>query len=644
MISNRINVLTPDIYNKISAGEVVEKPASALKEVVENSIDAGARRILIEVTDGGFQLISVSDNGSGIYEEDLEAAFIKHATSKLSSAEDLTSIQTLGFRGEALSSIAAVSRIKLTSRKATSETGVTVTVENGKITSKQYVSANVGTKIEIRDLFYNTPARKKFMKAPAREAVDISKFVAKLILTNPNLQITYILDGKTVYQTKGEGLSEAIFAVYGADCLENCLPVRYDGEAISINGYIGSPQYSKPNSTYQTLSVNGRCVIDKNIQNAIAQAFKPYLMGRQYPFFVLDVALPCDTVDVNVHPRKTEVRFQNLQMVCGKFYRAVEKTLKEFTEARVKQTLGVDSAPTQQSEQEEIYFTPNRQFVPSTFFKNISEMTADQVSDVLEIQKQTNLQRVQPLEEFADELERTLTVQSARKEMGLDEEEVRQPAATMTMQAQPLPVEMPAKGQPEPQDIADELLEKTRVLGSAFRTYLILEIDDKVIFVDQHAAHERILFDKFMEGKSQAMQQLLFPFVFSVKDDEADFIERNLENILKAGVEVEPFGKNTFRICSVSTLLSDTKMDEFVRYLLADADKLNLDDKQLIVEKVASMACKAAVKAGYVLTEFEIKYILKGIYENKILQCPHGRPITVVFTKTQLEKMFKRIV
>ena len=239
MISNRINVLTPDIYNKISAGEVVEKPASALKEVVENSIDAGARRILIEVTDGGFLLISVSDNGSGIYEEDLEAAFIKHATSKLSSAEDLTSIQTLGFRGEALSSIAAVSRIKLTSRKATSETGVTVTVENGKITSKQYVSANVGTKIEIRDLFYNTPARKKFMKAPAREAVDISKFVAKLILTNPNLQITYILDGKTVYQTKGEGLSEAIFAVYGADCLENCLPVRYDGEAISINGYIG---------------------------------------------------------------------------------------------------------------------------------------------------------------------------------------------------------------------------------------------------------------------------------------------------------------------------------------------------------------------------------------------------------------------
>lgn len=634
--NNKILVLSPEVYNKIAAGEVVEKPYCALKELVENSIDAGARRIAIEVAGGGLDLISVSDNGCGICEDDLEAAFTKHATSKLGTADDLLSVQTLGFRGEALSSIAAVSKVKLTTRQSKSSTGVCVTLENGKIVKKEYVATNVGTKVEIRDLFYNVPARKKFLKSESREGVDVTKFVSRLILTNSNLEISYVLDGKTVYQTNGQGLAEAIFAVYGAECLKNCLPVNFEMDFMRINGYIGTPDYAKANSTYQTLSVNGRCIGDKGIQAAIAQAYKPYLMTRKFPFFVLDLSIPCDLVDVNVHPRKSEVRFQNPSLVCGKFFRAVDRVLKEYTDNKIQSILNVSSQRDEESDDENC--AEYADFDKGKLLENISEMTAAQVEDILQIEQQTRLKSKQPLSEFADELERTLTVQGARRALGLDDDGVQQSALTLEFQN----VEVDAEKSKV--DIADEILARTRILGSAFKTYLILELDDKVIFVDQHAAHERILFDKLMESKSLSMQDLLFPYVFSVKDDEAEFIERNLQNIFNAGIEVEPFGRNTFRIRAVATLLSDTEMGKFVEYLLAGMEEMKVDDRTLVVEAVAKKACKAAIKAGTALSEFEIKYILRGIYENRALQCPHGRPITVVFTKSQLEKMFKRVV
>ncbi len=630
---NKIHVLSPDVYNKIAAGEVVEKPYCALKELVENSIDAGARRITIEVDKGGMELISVTDNGCGISEDDLVAAFTKHATSKLLCADDLCSVQTLGFRGEALSSIAAVSRVKITTRQVSAQTGVCATLENGQIISKECVAANVGTKIEVYDLFYNVPARKKFLKSESREGVDISKYVSKLILTNGNLEITYVLDGKTVYQTKGQGLSEAIFAVYGADCLQNCLPINFEADIMRINGYIGMPEYSKANSTYQTLSVNGRCVSDKGVQAAITQAYRPYLMTKKFPFFVLDLSIPYDLVDVNVHPRKSEVRFQNSSMVCGKFYRAVDRALREFTIQQVNSMM----QPPEDDEYEDCV-TGDTFDRSGNLFRNITEMTGAQVEDILQIEQQTHLQSKQSLEEFAEELERTLTVAKARKELGLDDDDTVE-QSTLT-----LPYVEPKEKPPVEVDIADEIMARTRILGSAFRTYLILELDDKIILVDQHAAHERILFDKLMSEEKRHMQDLLFPYTFSVKEDEAEFIEQNIDNILNAGIEIQPFGVNTFRINAVSTLLANTEMEEFVRYLLSSMDDMRLDDRTLIVETIAKKACKAAIKAGTALSEFEIKFILRGIYENKILQCPHGRPLTVVFTKTQLEKMFKRIV
>lgn len=626
---NRINILPPDVYNLIAAGEVVERPSSAVKELVENSIDAGARRITIEIKNGGYDLISVSDNGCGIFEDDIEAAFVKHATSKLLLAEDLNSIQTLGFRGEALSSIAAVSRVKLTTRQAQSDVAVCVQVEGGEIVSREMTTANVGTRIEVRDLYYNVPARRKFMKEGNRESSDITKFVSKLILTNPNLEITYIVDDKNVYQTKGNGLSECIFTVYGSKCLEYCIPINYEAQFLRITGYVGNPEYSKPNTTYQTLSVNGRCVSDKSIQGAINRAFQPYLMSRQFPFFVLDLSIPCDLVDVNVHPRKTEVRFENVNFICGKFFRAVSEVLREYTTDKVDLILD-GSMPYVVAPEEEEHV--------SELWKNVPDAAPAQYEALRQIENQTRISQKKPLKEFAEELERTLTVQGLRRALGM-------PSDVKNDVAQPMASIAPPTSTPviEEDEIGRSLIARTRVLGALFKTYLILELDDKLILVDQHAAHERMLFDKFMAGKATDMQPVMFPYVFKVRSDEADFIERNIPNILKAGIEVEPFGENTFRICAVSTLLADTEMEDFVKYLLSEVEEFEVDDR-LIVEKIAKKACKAAVKAGYMLSEMEIRHILKSIYENKILQCPHGRPITVVYSKSQIEKTFKRIV
>ncbi len=631
----KINVLSPDVYNLISAGEVVEKPYGAVKELVENSIDAGATRIVIEVANGGFDVISVTDNGCGIREEDVELAFVKHATSKLFYADDLYAVQTLGFRGEALSSISAVSRVKLTTRTYDSETGVCVLIEDGVVKDKQYVPANIGTKIEVRDLFYNTPARKKFFKSPAHESAEITKFVARLILTNYNLDISYILDGKQIYSTKGEGLQEAIFAVYGSECLQNCLKIAYCRDGLRIEGYVGSPEYTKANKNYQTLSVNGRCIYDQGISASIMQAYKPYLMVRKFPFYVLNLDIPCDKVDVNVHPKKSEVRFADSRKVCSAFYHAVEDVLVQFVNDRIDQTFNPPEEP------------PARTYTPEEFkavFNDLANsgelemMNREQLKDVEAIEEATLVaERQQSLSELADRLEREVTVEKARKNMGIDANSQVEQRAYITIPPTPKPLIVTKSEE-------DELFDRARILGVAFKTYLILEIDDKVIFVDQHAAHERILFDKFMQQRTSDMQPVLIPYVFTVSDEEALFLEENKDNILSAGIELEPFGHNTYRIIAVSTLLSDIKMDEFVSYLLSGMEDFKLDDRTLIVETLAKKACKAAVKAGYTLNEYEIKYILKQVCDNKILQCPHGRPITVIFEKSQIEKMFKRIV
>ena len=640
-----IKALKPEVYNLIAAGEVVDNPVGAVKELVENCIDAGAHRITIEIAGGGLAQITVTDDGCGIHEEDVELAFAKYATSKLESVSDLSGIQSLGFRGEALSSIAAVSRIKLTTRHSSAEVGICATVENGVVVDKQYVAANFGTKIEVRDLYYTAPVRKKFLKNEAGEKANISKFVAKFILTNPNVAITYVADGKTVYESKGNGLDEAIFAVYGTDCLTNCIPVNYDKGDLRIFGYIGTPNYSKANKNYQTLSVNGRCVTDANVSGAISQAYQPYLMTRKFPFYVLNLEVPAVDVDVNIHPKKTEVRFAKSYYVSGQFYHAVQNALEKHAFEYAEQIYSasasaIDNEPSYADATSKV--THTKEDVVSAIEKlkqsgEIEMMNSGQSKDVREIEWLTEERDKQrKFEEFAKQIECEVSVAKARQRMGME-------AVSASVKQKKMNTESDESA-PTWQLPEIKLMDRARVLGIAFRTYLFVEFEGKVFVFDQHAAHERILFDKFLKGVDNHMQQLMIPYTFTVRDDEAIFIRENLKNILSAGIEIEEFGHNTFRITAVSQLLINTRMTDFVEFLLGSIDEFKLDDRKLIVEVIAKKACKAAVKAGESLDSYDIEYLLQQITENKILQCPHGRPIMVVFTKAQMEKMFKRIV
>lgn len=641
-----IKVLDKLVSAQMAAGEVIERPVGAVKEIVENSIDAGANRIAIEIENGGLDLISVRDNGCGMYEDDVSLAFVNHATSKLSAISELYAMQTLGFRGEALSSIAAVSRVKLTTRRADMDSAVCATVEDGKITDKHYVAANVGTTIEVRNLFYNVPARHEYIKSPAKEGTEITRYVSKLILTNPNLQISYYCDGKKIFETNGGGLEQAIYTVYGEKCLDNMIPVVATRNNMSLYGYIGTPELTKPNKLYQTISVNGRFVTDGNIAGAVLQAYKKYLMTRQYPFYVLNLEMPCNLVDVNVHPKKAEVRFARPQEVFSIFYHGVQDAMDNFTRQKADEWLARNRDCVTE---EHAGGMSNREWEEVTkrviADDSLETMSRDQKKDVLSIEKVTEkVERRQSLFDFARQMEKEITVEKARQSIGLDAQgKVAQTSATVADLNEQAPL-VAAEQEEPPLSETDELFLRARILGAAFKTYLILELDDKIIFVDQHAAHERILFEKFMESRTRDMQIVMFPYIFTVKDEEAEFIEQNRENILSAGIDIEPFGHNTYRISAVDTILADTKMSDFVDYLLSSIEEFKLDDKQLIVEKIARKACKAAVKAGATLNEYEIKYILKEVHDNKIIQCPHGRPITVVFTKTQFEKMFKRIV
>lgn len=637
---SRIKVLSPEVYNKIAAGEVIENPVGVVKELVENSIDAGATNIVIEVLEGGFSSITITDNGCGIEYEDIPNAFTEHATSKLADIEELYYLQTLGFRGEALASIAAVSKIQLTTRTSEAEAALCVQVEDGNVVSRMYVSANLGTKIEVLDLFYNMPARKKFLKAPSREGSEISKFVAKLILTNPKLQITYYLDGKLVYKNPGKDLESAVFAVYGADVLEKCLPVNDTWDLMTIRGYVGDTTFTKPNKNWQTLSVNGRCVNDTRIVASIMQAYKGYLMTRQYPFFVLDLEIPPDRVDVNVHPKKSEVRFAKPDKIAAFFYNAVTKVLVDYIQSVREDPFS--NFYQVQGPQEPLGVVPDN-FDINAYIesKGIQLMTTHQAEDVLDIERVTeDLDEKIAQEKRVEETYKNISVAQLREELGMSP---IVPKRKKKVDDEPTVTQMSIHTNED----EDELLyNRTRILGVAFRTYIILEVDGKLILVDQHAAHERILFDQFMKyrNESKTMQELAFPYVFNVTDEEDEFISKNLDVIKQAGFKVKPFGKNTYRIVAVAPLLEHVQMMEFVEYLLSSVDEFKLYEGEFLVEKIATQACRAAIKGGDVLNKYEITYILKHVIDGSVLTCPHGRPITVVISKAELEKMFKRRV
>lgn len=628
----KINVLAPSVYNKIAAGEVVDRPYSVVKELVENAIDAGATEISVEIGKGGKKRIRVTDNGSGMEKEDLALAYRAHATSKLSTADDLFAIRTLGFRGEAIASVAAVSRMSILSRTQGGE-AYSLACEGGALGEVQPAAGAKGTVVTVDDLFFNVPARLKFLKSDAQEEADIGGVMARFLLSRPEISFTYTADGKIKYRSFGDGLPAALVAVYDADALANCIQIRAEKHGIRLHGFLGNRNFYKANRTYQSLFVNGRHVVNQTVGAAVTNAYASYLMKRQYPFYVLFLDVPPEVVDVNVHPNKADVRFADNQIIYGCVYSVVSAVLDGNSRA-------LDYLVT----------PPKTQEIPvqDTVLPDIPQEKAPKETTEAAT-KAPRMNYAQAKKELAFDV----TIPKGQEPQFLEERGVRlevrkpvaaaQPEEDVFTQNQKLLREQAAKVRQERIDPA--FLEYK---GELFRTYLIYQSGDTAYFIDQHAAHERILFDRLKaawEARTVLSQPMLVPYVLSLNAQEFAFLERNFPVLREIGFELEEFGDTSVRVLSVPADLMGMDLDAFFREVLSSIESLRaIRLADILKDKLATAACKAAVKGGEQLTQEEVRALIGCMDGDVGMKCPHGRPAVVKMKKSEFEKLFKRIV
>lgn len=632
----KINLLTADVYNRIAAGEVVDRPYSVVKELVENAIDAGATQISVEIEKGGKKLVRVTDNGSGIERGDLPNAYHPHATSKLKTADDLESIATLGFRGEAIASVASVSRMNILS-KTKGEGAYELSCAGGALGNVLPAGGADGTCVTVEDLFYNTPARLKFLKSDSQEEGDVTGMISRFILSRPEIAFTYTVDGKVKFRSFGDGLQSALAVVYGAGILKNCFEISADKHGIKLKGFIGNQNFSKPNRSYQSLFVNGRYVINQTVSAAVTNAYASYLMKRQYPFYVLFLDVPPEIVDVNVHPNKADVRFADNQIIYGSVYSVVSAVLDGNSRA-LEYLVSDVAAPAAAVEQE----------------KKPAIQGQIAVSERAE-------------KKPAPEQSRSMTFEQAKKELAFDISPVggRSPVQRDFFRENVMEVHSPKPVAAPKEDFFEEnkrFLEErekkkgqekidVRSLsykGELFRTYLIYELGDDAYLIDQHAAHERLIYDRLCaqyENRSVVSQPMLLPFVLNVNAQEFAFLEKNIPILSDLGFEIGEFGGNSFKVSAVPADLKDIDLEEFFGEVLSSMESLRaIKLADILKDKLAMSACKAAVKGGEFLTEEEARSLIAKMDGNVGLKCPHGRPVAVKLGRTELEKLFKRIV
>lgn len=634
-----INILTPDVYNRIAAGEVVDRPYSVVKELVENAVDAGASEITIEIEGGGKQRIRVTDNGGGIEKSDLKNAFLPHATSKLKTAEDLEAIATLGFRGEAIASIASVSHMNVTSKTAGGEAWSLIS-DGGRLGEITPAGGANGTCVTVDELFYNTPARLKFLKSDAQEESDVTNMVARFILSRPQIAFTYIVRGKVRYRSFGDGLKSALAVVYGANVLENCYELNADKHGIRLSGFIGNQNFSKPNRSYQSLFVNGRHVVNQTVSSAITNAYQNYLMKRQYPFYVLFLDVPPEIVDVNVHPNKADVRFADNQIIYGSVYSVISAVLDGNSRAL-----------------EYLAAIP-----PET------EKTAEKPSVTQE--RMSYGQGKKELEfEISPAAQERMTYEQAKKELQFEIPPVGRNVPRFGREQKDFlevrSPESPLMNEPSKEDYFEqnrrELLAKENKAkqekldpaalaykGELFQTYLIYEIGDEAYLVDQHAAHERLLYDRLkerLERREPLSQPLLLPYILNVNAQEYAFIIKNIEILRSFGLAIEDFGGTSLKISAVPVDLFGMNVERFFAEVLSSMESLRaIKLANILKDRLATMACKAAVKGGEKLTDGEVRSLMREMEGDMGIKCPHGRPACVKIKKSELEKLFKRIV
>ena len=624
---SKINILDKIVSNRISAGEVVEKPASVVKELIENSIDAGADKIVIEIEEGGIKSISILDNGSGIEKDDIKLAFMPHATSKIKNVEDLDNIGTLGFRGEALASIASVAQVEMISKTKASELGSSIKIDGGEFGEIGEVAMNTGTQIVVKNLFYNTPARRKFLRKPKTEEGEITDLVEKIILANPTLQIRYVIDGKIKYNTTGSGLYANIYTIYGRETVENIIEINFEREGYKLTGYIGKPEISKANRTYQTLIVNGRVVRSAFISNAIQEVYQNFLMKNKFPFFVLNLTLPLDSVDVNVHPSKMEVKFENLGFIRTLFTNAVYSALvnANYTRSVVEE---------EKKEEEKAISTTNSFVEKREPLNNLPNISEDEGISYL-ASKENMFGQDEKLKEVSLNYE-----ESMLHEIESNSEESRLTDYILnTNHKNPYVVK-------EFQEIIEDAMPKAKIIGVIFKTYILVEKENNLYMIDQHAAHERALYDKFsvsVENENVLKQGLITPYHLKLNSLEYDFFKRNFDVLSSVGFDVADKGDNQIEITAIPYVLPIEKLGEYIDYFISNLQDYSSKASDYFKSGLMQHACKMAVKSGQVLSLNEIETLIDEM-EKHVLLCPHGRPILIKITKSQIEKWFKRIV
>ena len=654
----KINILDSSVYNRIAAGEVVDRPYSVVKEFVENSIDAGAKNISISIERGGKDLICVCDDGGGIDVSDLQSAFLPHATSKIAKAEDLDVIQTLGFRGEALASIASVSKVTLRSKAGDASEAYEISCAGGELSPVQPCALGAGTEIIAENLFYNTPVRAKFMRTDKGEEGEITNFVQRFVLGNPEIAFTYTIDGKQALQSYGGGLDEAVAAVYGASVISQCYQIDAVKHGVRVRGYLGRPEFTKANRTYQSTFVNGRYVTNNTISSAISNAYASYLMKRQYPFYILFIDIPSEIVDVNVHPNKADVRFENNQVIYGCIYSVVSSVLDgnasalDFIVGR-KEPAVAAPAPAKDADKPAVQEVSRLlQEKDSGGHKSIFgggeqreercspvKTATSRTSDLFAVPRRSEMMGGVPIE-FHDS-----GVYTAEGGGNGAQGNATQPPPQEDIFAENKRFLEERDKKAEQQKI---LLERAVYKGNLFNTYLLYEVGDEAFIIDQHAAHERMIFDRLkreMDERKVVRQPMLVPYVLNLNAEEFAFLSENLPVIEAIGFEIEEFGAGNFKISAVPLDLQDIDLAGFFEELLKEVGSLRaIKLSDLLRDKIAMTACKHAIKGGMMLTDSEKEKLFEMLRGDMGLKCPHGRPVAVKLTKYEIEKMFKRIV
>lgn len=665
MIVGKIAVLDQQTIDKIAAGEVVERPASVVKELVENAIDAGATQITVEIKEGGIGYIRITDNGSGMEKDDIPVAFLRHSTSKIRSADDLLGVSSLGFRGEALSSISAVAMVELITKTKENELGSRCCIEGGVQKSLEEIGAPDGTTFIIRNLFYNTPARKKFLKSEMSEASAIHELMTHLAMSHPEVGFKVLIGGQMRIQTSGNGnLKDVIYHLYGRDVAMRLIEVDRDEGPLHVRGFLGKPEISRGNRNYENYFVNGRYVKSKIIAKGIEDGYKTFMMQHRYPFVCLDIHMDGKMLDVNVHPTKMELRFSNQNLVYDLLERMTKDALSgrelipEVTLDEPKKQMVMPEKAPQQVPPVQTLREPERTYQVQ---KPEQKVPLEKMWTTPEPQKQPVKPQNKNLEYFMEQMRKRVEERykapeaSAPTEQRETTETVQSTVPEQSATVPEIPVEEKPPQKPEQLDLFDgKLLSKEAavhhvIIGQLFDTYWLVQFGEKLYIIDQHAAHEKVLYERLMKdlrNRTFQSQMLSPPIILNLSMQEEELFLKYRSCFTDMGFEIEEFGEKAYAVRAVPANLPGVARREILMELLDSlSDITGSGNSESLMDKVASMSCKAAVKGNHQMSAMEAKALIDELLslENPY-NCPHGRPTIISMSKYELEKKFKRIV